>query len=727
LLVSRHWLCDFVDIPSTLDSRTLAERFTVTAAEVESVERVSGVPPEVRLPDGTVLEAALAEDWIIEIDNKSITHRPDLWGHYGIAREIAAMLSLPLKPLSVVAAAELSSGELPAIPITIDDPEKCPRYSGLRMRGVEPRTSPIWMQLRLARVGIRPINFLVDLTNYIMAELGQPMHAFDAATIDRIEVAAAATGEKFRTLDGIDRVMPPGTLMIQRGRKSVAIAGIMGGAATEVTGSTREILLESANFNAATIRRAAAAMGLRTEASARFEKSLDPNLTVQAIARFVHLARRELPGLELTSRLSDAYPAPLVVPNIELDLAHVARTIGQPVEAARIRRILEPLEFVVKERGAREGEAPAEPGSPGGSPSRLTITPPTFRATKDISIEADVIEELSRFVGYDRIEPVLPRVVARPHEAALDALIERQTLDVLAVGGPFIEVQSYVWFEDEWLTRIGHEPGPCITLKNPIAAGSSRLRRTLLAGLLAACDRNRHHMPAFQLLEIGTTFFPAEQSREGPEADTQRRMLGLAVVRSGRGAEAEVWKLLKQSLETWALQVAKQQLTYAPAEPQAPWEDPIRLCTLQSFGREVGRASMVPLDLRLKLDERLRTLNIGLAELDLSAVTPDLLRASRLTPPPAFPEAELDFSFVCDARRRYAQLADDIKIFKHALLRRIQFVDSYEGGSIKEGARSFTLRAVLGMPDRALQDSEVADFRSGFTAFLTQLGLELRV
>ena len=211
-------------------------------------QRAMWLPPSTK--PGSPIDMSLFDDWIVEVDNKSITHRPDLWGHYGIARELAAIYDCQLKPYPIVPPQELDDPQLPAVPIVIDDPAKCPRYSALRFTGVRPQPAPLWMQVRLAHVGLRPIDILVDLTNYIMAELGQPMHAFDCAKIDRIEVAVAKPGEKFVTLDGFTRTMPEGALMIQCNRQSVALAGIMGGANTEVTARTTDLLLESANFEA---------------------------------------------------------------------------------------------------------------------------------------------------------------------------------------------------------------------------------------------------------------------------------------------------------------------------------------------------------------------------------------------------------------------------------------------------------------------------------------------
>ncbi|MFQ5425271.1 MAG: phenylalanine--tRNA ligase subunit beta [Phycisphaerae bacterium] len=660
------------------------------------------------LPPGTEpgqpIDAGLFDDWIIEIDNKSITHRPDLWGHYGIAREVAAILGRPLKPYDVTETSALQNN-LPIIPIEIDDADRCPRYTGLLMKGLRSQPAPLWMQVRLARVGMRPIDLLVDLTNYIMAELGQPMHAFDGARLTNIQVARAAPGERFTTLDGVTRTMPANTLMIQCDRRSVAIAGIMGGAETEVSAATETILLESANFDAATIRRAATAMGHRTEASARFEKSLDPAHTVLGIARFHRLAQRELPGLELASTLSDCYPKPAAVPQIALDCDFASRFIGRTITPDEAERILSAIEFTCE----RDGQT-------------LQVTPPSYRATRDIEIEEDVVEELARFIGYDAIEPTLPNVTTRFFPESPGRLLEEKTLDYLCVGGDFAEVHNYIWHDDAWLQRIGFDPGACLTLKNPAAEGSARLRRTLVPGLIAFAERNRHHYDRFQLGEIGSVF-----QAGGAEVETsQQRHLGLVVAQSGAKADGVVWDRLRRALDGWVRQVLEMQIDYVDAKAAAPWEDPDRLAELTISGAAVGRVTILPLKCKQKIDERLKSWSIAIAELDLGAVVGLTVRHARLAAPPKHPQVRLDFSALVDGTARYEAIAEQLRGFEHPLLRRLTYVESYEGKSIPAGKRSLTLRAEIGRNDRTLDDRDVTGFQAAFRAFLTDHAMELR-
>lgn len=669
-------------------------------------QRALWLPPSTK--PGSPIDMTLFDDWIIEVDNKSITHRPDLWGHYGIARELAAIYDCQLKPYPIVPPDELDDPQLPAVPIVIDDPVKCPRYTALRFTGVRPQPAPLWMQVRLAHVGLRPIDILVDLTNYIMVELGQPMHAFDCANIDRIEVAVARPGERFVTLDGFTRTMPEGALMIQCNRKSVALAGIMGGANTEVTARTTDLLLESANFDAATIRRCATALGHRTDASARFEKSQDPHNTVIGIGRFVYLARPELPDMKLTSRLSDCFPNPPKPITIRVDPAFVSRYIGREVSTEQITSILRKIGFTIQ----------SDDGA-------LKVGVPSWRATKDISIEADIIEEVARFIGYGTITPALPEVTVRYAEPLPITRLERQALTLLCGGMSYAEVHRYLWFDSEWLKRLDFDPGPTLTLRNPAAAGADRLRTTLIPGLLAAVDLNRHHFEQFDLLEIGSAY--PQGPKDSPE-QTEQRHLALVVVAPGRKAAQEdaLLRRLKTDLETFSQQILKGHVRFAAETAAAPWEHPAKTASVRLDGQVIGRITAVPAACRRRIDEHLAAWSIALAEINLSLLAERRPEPRKLAPVPVFPRINLDFSVLVEASRCYEEIERALGTYDHPLLRRLAFVDSYEGGSVPPGRRSLTFRATIGDPSRTLTDQDIQDFRAGFIGFLNSRNLALR-
>lgn len=703
MLISLNWLRDFVDIPADADVHSLAERFTTTCAEVEDVTHIEEGG---RTPAETV---ATAEDWVIEIDNKSITHRPDLWGHYGIARETAAMLKLPLKSPALAENDLLVDESRPEIPIEIDDPQLCPRYSGIMLEGVSSKPSSLDMQARLAAVGIRPINALVDMTNYVMAELGQPMHAFDGDKVSRIEVAVSRPGEKFVTLDGVERTLPAGALMIQSARRNVALAGIMGGLDTEVTPATRRILLESANFDAATIRRCAATLGHRTDASARFEKSLDPALTVPAIARFIHLARQQFPDLRLTSRLSDCFPNPPQPRCIRIEPGYVAALIGKSVSLAQMKDILEALEFKVDDHD-----------------DHVEVMVPSFRATKDIEGQADVIEEIARFVGYENIEPQLPHATVRHFEPNAMHRLERQTLRVLCLSEGYHEIHDYNWYHDDWLRRLGYDPGESITLKNPAAAGMNKLRKTLAPGLLYAAELNRRELPTLKLLNIGSVFDGSTSDAAKPD-DLQRRHLGLLSMIRNKKAEDHLLDDMKGSLCKWTRELFGRDLSFVAAgRVSLPWEHPQKRAGITLGDREVGRISATPLDLRRKIDEHFAAWSVVLAELNLTALADCTAEVRKLPPISEFPVVELDFSILVDAAGRYEELSKQLGSFEYPLLRRLTFEGSYQGGSLPPGHRSILLRACIADDRRTLTDEDISAFSSAFERFLTSLGLELR-
>ncbi|HWL95576.1 MAG TPA: phenylalanine--tRNA ligase subunit beta, partial [Phycisphaerae bacterium] len=621
----------------------------------------------------------------------------------------------PLAAYDVTPASELSN-TLPALPIEIDDPARCMRFSALAFEGLRSQPSPLWMQARLALCGMRPIDLIVDLTNYVMLELGQPMHAFDGAKIANIQVANAKPGTKFRTLDGVERSLPPETLMIQSDRKNVGIAGIMGGAETEVGPATTTVLLESANFDAATIRRAATEMGHRTEASARFEKSLDPANTILGLGRFHKLALRELPSLKLAGTLSDGYPRPKQPAPIRLDCEFAARVIGN-IEGARLVTsermidIFSRLEFKCEMAGSGASRS-----------ATLEVTPPSFRATKDISIEADLIEEIARFVGYNNIIPSMPRMTARHLEPAKPLALEERTLSNFCLGADFVEVQNYIWHDDDWLKRIGFDPGECITLRNPAANNCSRLRKTLAPGLIAMAEQNRHHFDSFQLIEIGSVFEPGHDRVEA----SQHRRLGLLIGRQGKGSDKLVWDGLKLALAGWATHAFEAAVRFESAKETAPWEHGDRTAAVLLSEASIGRATLLPPELLTKLDERLRSWAFALAEVDLRPCVAMLEHFEKLPTVPRFPQPDLDFSVLIDASRRFGDAAKGLSSFRHPLLKRLTFIDSYEGGSIPDGRRSLLFRARIGSDERTLTDEEIHTFNVHFREFLTINGMELR-
>ncbi len=654
---------------------------------------------------GETLAPELFDDWVIEVDNKSLTHRPDLWGHYGIAREIAAIYGCSLKPYPGVPLEELTVESLPEVEITIADSDACPRYSGIVLAGVPTQPAPLWMQLRLGHVGLRPISGLVDLTNYIMADLGQPMHAFDAGKVDRIEVDWAKRGERFRTLDGVDRELTSSDLMIQCRGKSVALAGVMGGLETEVTEATETLLLESANFDQTTIRKTAGRLALRSEASARFEKSLDPAHTVLSIRRFIGIAKVMYPKMKLMSRLSDGYPKPRAPQVVRVNPRQVDRMIGREVPLDEVTRILLPLEFGVTEKG-----------------DYLEVGVPSFRATGDVGIEADVIEELARFIGYNNIVPTMPSVSIRRFEPNALLEVENRTLEHFTTAHAFHEIQGYLWYNATWLDQLGIDPGPCVELKNPAAEGLERLRRHLIPSVLASVEKNRFHFPSLSLIEVGSVF------ERGEKEDHEYRHVAIVLAKRGKRVEGDLFAQLQGALQGWGWRQFARPVTFARVVPEAecPWEHATHTAAVLLSGEDIGRISVVDLSLRRKMDEHLGAWAIAWAEVRLSGLEPHGRGIESLDPIPDYPLVELDFSILVTKTTRYEQVIEQLGAFDHPLLRLIRYVGSYEGDSVGADRRSLTFRTVVGDDTRTLVEEDTQAFRRDFEKHLAACGHEIR-
>ena len=441
-------------------------------------------------PLGTPITALLpARDTLFEVDNKSITHRPDLWGHYGVARELAGLLGRPLRPLLSPEAGAVGS---PPVTISVEDAEACPRYSALRLEGVAVGPSAPWMQALLHRCGMRAINNIVDATNFVMLELGTPLHAFDAREVrgDHIRVRRATEGERVVTLDGQERELRASDLLICDAERPVALAGVMGLQNSEVRDDTSALVLESANFKSEVVRRAAVRLGLRTEASARYEKSLDPALTAVAARRFAALLTELCPTTRVVSALGDAWPAPPAPITIRTSVSYINERLGTNLPAEQVRGYLSGIEFAVRDL---DGDA-------------MEVGVPSFRATKDIAIQEDLVEEVGRLFGYDNITPAQPTAeIPKPYRHP-DRTLHRKIKTVMSFKGGCYEAQGYAFDVEPFLDRVGRSAAPRLELKNPLSVEQRFLRTSLIPGLLAALERSMPHADTLKVYEIGRVF-----------------------------------------------------------------------------------------------------------------------------------------------------------------------------------------------------------------------------
>ena len=636
--------------------------------------------------------AALAgciRDFTIEIDNKSITHRPDLWGHYGMAREVAAIarkaLRDPVQPALVPA-------EPAPIQVAIEDLDLCPRYSALVFENVTVQPSPLWLQYRLTAIGLNPINNIVDMTNYIMSELAQPMHAFDRDLLhgDTIFVRRARAGENFLALNEQEYTLDPANLVIADAKGAVALAGVIGGLDSAIVEGTKRIVLESACFNATSVRRTSSALKLRTDASMRFEKSQDPENTVRGLARAVELLRELSPGIRLVGGLADQRKKMAAPPPILLPLGWLARKLGKEVGPEEVRDILERLSFGVFEQ----------------APEVFSVTVPSWRATKDISVKDDLVEEVGRMIGYDSITPRPPAVLTTVPPTSEERAFHAEARAVFVDQG-FTEVYNYSFVEEADARAFGMAPDEHVTVANPIAPNQSLLRKSLLPELRANVLENSKHFDAFRIFEIGR-----EIHKQASGLPREIPHLAAAIYTKDGDGAAGLFEMKR---------CAQCLMPGAEARPAAAmaYEHPARAAEIYWQGAVMGRL--------FELHPSLSAGRTAILDLDLTAVLDARPKEKRYTPIRRYPSSAFDLSVVAGARELAGDLQARLASLAGPLLESIEYQRQYAGPPLAEGTKSVSFRMTVGSPERTLESDEVGEIRARLIDGMRAQGYDLRL
>ena len=641
------------------------------------------------------------DDSILEIE---ITpNRPDALSVVGVAREVAALTGAPFRfPQIAVKEAETDAASLATVEVL--DPDLCPRYAARVVTGLTVRPSPPWLAQRLRAVGLRPINNLVDVTNYVLWELGQPLHAFDYDAIAKhtIVVRRARPGERLRTLDGQLRALEPDMLMICDPERAVAIGGVMGGGNTEVTAATTTVLLESAYFNPGSVRRTARALGLHTDAAYRFERGADIEGLREALDRAAQLMA-DLGGGLVAKGVVDVYPGPKPRPRIALRRSRIERLIGACPPHESVVKILQALGFAVDDSGVA-----------------LQVVVPSFR--RDIAQEDDLVEEIIRVWGYDKIPSTLSRgsrlqPVVRPADLALSGHVT----DALTAAG-LSQAITYAFVDPGHLTAMGWSaPGALIALRNPISVERSILRPSLAPGLLEVIALNAsHQIPDVRIFEIGRTFAP---HREDDGDYPAHEELWVAVVMTGQRS-ARAWHAGRERADVYDAKGAAELVLGAAAvgeaavAPYAPGTGPRyleegRAAALTVGGREIGWFGEVALHVREAFD---LPAPLFLAEVSLTALLALPRLPTRYAPLPRFPAVQRDLAVVVPAEVMAGQIEAAIRAMKLPLLSRITLFDVYEGSQVGAGKRSLAWSVTFQAADRTLTDKEVNDVHARIVA-----------
>ena len=659
------------------------------------------------VPAGTSLADALdMNDVLLEIDNKSMTNRPDLWGHYGIARELAALYDLPLKEIKPYTPDVQSDFK-----VEINDPDRCTRYIGVEMSGVEVKPSPYQMQNRIWKAGMRPINALVDITNYVMLATGNPTHAFDADNItDHIVVRHAAEGEKLVLLNDHELTLCADDLVITDSEGPVALAGVMGGAKDSILPKTKRVILEVANFESTGIRRTALRYDTRTEASSRYEKAVDPERCDQALALSMEYFQELYPELQVTG-FCDNYVKKLKRAQIDVSLAWLAKRLGKNLSNEVIQKKLELLGFDVEISG-----------------DNMHVTAPTWRSTGDISIKDDVMEEVARLYGYDNFEATSFTTTFEGAINQKDQDLLRRIKEYLAIRCGMQEVYTYPWMNDVFVNAVLQSTEGVLRLSTPPAPDLSYIRSSLLPNLCEAVVKNERYFNDFSIFEEAEVFFdrnytaPYDPTELVPE---QKRHIGAAFASSVKDI-TELFREAKGVLEYMPRYTHMEGFEFRKEEKPV-WADNVVWMNIFRGGEKIGDMGLVAK--KVSMDCGIKNLSVMLFELDVTKLIPLKSRTNKFTHLAEYPETDYDISMLFDSDAAWADIYDAIMGQKKAsaLLKEAAFVDEYRGKQIPAGKKSVTIRLTIGSSEKTLTSQEIESAANQVMKKLgKKMGAELR-
>lgn len=623
------------------------------------------------------------DDIIVEIDNKSLTNRPDLWGHYGIAREIAAITNHELLPLELATIPKNNKD----LNIKIENPELCYRYLGVKLENIKSKQTPLWMETFLNYAGMRSLNnLIVDLTNYIMLELGTPMHAFDERVVKDIEIGLASDGDTFTTLDKVERNLTSNNLMIKNGGEYFAIAGVMGGLDSEILEDTEGILLESACFEASNIRKTATSLGLRTEASARYEKSLDPNMSETATLRFVKLLQDYNPDMTFGSNLTDIYPTKLVEKKVTLTKELLNKYMGFELDSKIVISILTSLDFKVKELM-----------------ESYEVTVPTYRATKDISNGADLIEEIARIYGYENFEhqPLVQTLSFEKLDSYYDK--EYEVKEYLAEKYSFHEVHTYLWYETSFLKELGIEKDNVTLLGKK---EDNILRDDLNLSLLKIAAENLKNYNKVNIFEIGTCIINNENNKQ----------LSILLADDNQLVET-VYNKAKEIVNSIISTFKNKKVIFESIETNNYYNKDLAkniivdnevIGTINVFNRKITNViNKKKCFVAINVDFD-KYVEIKKAEILYKEIS-------------KYPEVELDYTLIVDKDIKFNEIDKILNEFKTPIIKSRKLIDIYENKNEKK----VSIRYIVGSHEKTLDGEELKSFKESFIAYIKEKGLNI--
>lgn len=675
--------------------------------------------PKAGTPLADVLAGtAKGNDILLEVDNKSLTHRPDLWGHYGMAREFAAFLGKKLKPFVAKNPTFKATGKDKGAVIKVEtqDVTIMKRFLTQAITGIKIEPSPSFLQKRLRALGMRPINNIVDISNYVMLELGYPSHTFDRRTVenDHFVVRFAKNGEELETLDHKKRKLSAEDILVTNGKRALGMAGTMGGLNSEITDDTTEVIVEVGNWDPVLVRKMSQRHSLRTDAATRFEKALDPEIAGVAFHRVVELILNICKGARLAGPATDYYPKPAKPVTIELDIAATQSKIGAPISEKDMTEYLKGLEFGVT-KSTKKGF--------------LKVTVPTFRATKDVSIEDDLVEEVARMYGYEKLAPLLPSLPIRLPIPNKERTLKYSVRNILSLGLGFTETSRHSFYgkreiEMTMLTDKSGAPLPAhVTLANPLTQDQTHMRISLLPNLLTAVAANLNMGDSLNFYEIGRTYIKTSEFFPREEKFVCGLIAKKSAAKKKSSNDNETFYEILGVLHTFLKNFHAPKYYVREGQTPPPYAHPSK-CAEFACGKDV---------IAIVYDVHPQVLkNFGI-KADCSAFELNFTKLAMLgtqeatyAPLPKFPGIELDVSVLVEKTTPVREILELVKKSGGEFLKTVKLLDTFEDKSLGENKKSLTVRAMLQSDERTLTDEESKQAETTIKASLTHSGFVIR-
>ena len=617
-------------------------------------------------------------DCILEIDNKSMTNRPDLWGHYGIARELAAIYGKELKPLPAFKA----PAGTPKFPVDIQDENLCRRYAAVVYQGLKNEPSPYWLQLKIWKVGMRPINNLVDITNYIMLATGQPTHGFDKNRVDGgIVVRRASECEKLELLDRRELSLTASDLLICNFKEPICLAGIMGGKWDSILPETSEMVLELANFDALSVRRSTQRFGVRTEASSRYEKSIDTQRIDLAMGLADRTIQMILPQAKVVA-FNDNYPVKTEPHVINVPMTFLTERLGRTLSPQNVSQSLKPLGLVAS---YNDGV--------------FKVEVPSWRSTGDISLPDDILEEVARMIGYENFDFIAPTVALNAAVNQRNVDIDRAIREYLAYRCGLQEIFTYPWIDEKYIRAAGINPGDCLAMSTPPSPDTAHLRSSLIPGLLESIVTNLKYYDTFKCFELAQVFHRG-QTHPSELAETlplQERNLTTAFV---GGNAADLFREAKGVLEMLS-RIAQIEDIYFVQITKPEWADKKVWLNITTGNDTIGSLGLLsPKAARMAGIKRAQA---ALMELNVEKLKPLPSRQNKFEHLPQLPLVRQDLSMIIDENVKWL----DIEKLISRMVRSCEFIEEYHGKQIPIGKKSVMFRVWIGSDEKTLTADEI--------------------